>query len=65
MMVRDGRPSAMAASTNSRCRSDSAWPRTMRAIVSQPTAPIARKISTRLRPNTTVRMITKNMYGSA
>jgi hypothetical protein len=37
----------------------------MRAIVSQPTAPIARKISHRLRPNTTVRMMTKNMYGSA
>jgi hypothetical protein len=38
---------------------------TMARIVSHPTAPIARKISTRLRPNTTVRMITKNMYGSA
>ena len=34
-------------------RNDSVWPRTMRAMVSQPTAPIARKISTQmLRPNT-------------
>ena len=37
-----GTPSARAASMNSRRFSASVWPRTMRAVVSQPTAPSAR-----------------------
>ena len=41
-------PLAIAASMNSRRRSASVWPRTMRAMVSQPTAPMAMNSAARL-----------------
>ena len=49
---------------NSRRRMLKVWPRTMRAIVSQPTAPIDKNKSCSLRPNMTVRNMTKNISGS-
>ena len=58
-------PSARAASMNSRRLSDSVWARTMRAMVSHPTAPMATNRTARLpRSNRVVRMITMNRYGS-
>ena len=54
-------PTERAAITNSRSLSDSTWPRTMRAVVSQPTAPSATKMSQSCLPSTVTRMITKNM----
>ena len=59
-------PLAIAASMNSRRRRLSVWPRTMRAMVSQPTAPMAMNSAAMLpRANSVDRMITKKMYGSA
>ena len=57
-------PEAIAASMNSRCRMLKVWPRTMRAMVSQPTAPIDRNSSYWLRPKMTVRKMTKKINGS-
>jgi hypothetical protein len=56
----------MAASMNSRRRKASVCPRTMRAIVSQPTAPIARN-SAKMLPRAKIdeRMMTMKTYGSA
>ncbi len=56
-------PEATAASMKSRPFRDRVWPRTIRAMVSHSTAPSATKISMMLRPNTTIRMITKKMNG--
>ena len=54
-------PLAMAASTNSRRRSVSVCPRTIRAMVSQPTAPMAMNKAARLpRGNSVDRMMTMN-----
>src|ERR1700722_13430461 len=44
-------PLTRAASMNSRLFSARVWPRTMRAISSQDTAPMATKISSSSRPN--------------
>jgi hypothetical protein len=63
MVVLD-RPSARAASMNSRFLSDSVWPRTMRAMSSQETAPIATKTRRKLRPKSTVSTITSGMNGT-
>ncbi len=65
MMSRFSTPQARAASTNSMFFRLSVCPRTMRAMSSQFTAPMATKISTMCRPNTTISRITKNMKGSA
>ena len=56
-------PDATAASMNSRRRMLKVWPRTMRAIVSHPTAPIARNKKYWLRPKITVRKMTKKISG--
>ena len=64
-MMRAGpAPAAIAASMNSRPRRTIAWPRTMRAMLSQLTAPIAKNRRKMFRPNTTVRKITKKISGS-
>ncbi len=56
----------MAASMNSRRRRLRVWPRTMRAMVSHPTAPMAMNNAAMLpRSNSDARMITMNTYGSA
>ena len=65
MMALWSTPQARAASTNSVFFRLSVWPRTMRAMSSQLTAPIATKIRTMWRPNTTISRITKNMNGKA
>ncbi len=50
---------------NSRFFSARVWPRTIRAVVSHPTAPIAMNSpATLLRPKTVEKMITMNRYGS-
>ena len=58
-------PITNAASTNSRRFNDSVCPRTMRAIVSHPTAPMAMN-STYTFPRAKIvdRMMTMKMYGS-
>ena len=64
-MAGAGTPTARAASMNSRRLSASAWPRTMRAVVSQPTAPSASSSSAMLpRCQSVVRMMTMNRTGS-
>ena len=57
-------PSATAASTNWRDFRSSVIPRTMRAIVSHSTAPMAAKISHSDLPNASVSRITKIVNGS-
>ena len=57
-------PAARAASTNSLCFSDSVWPRTIRAMVSHSTAPMATKISTMFGRTSTISRMTKKMKGS-
>ena len=57
-------PAACAASMNSLRFTDRVWPRTIRAMVSHSTAPMATNSRMKLRPKTTIRMITKNMNGS-
>ena len=64
MMRRLRTPAARAASMNSLPFTASVWPRTMRAMVSHSTAPIAMKIRKMWRPNTTINRITKNMNGN-
>ncbi len=56
-------PEATAASMNSRLRMLKVWPRTMRAMVSQPTAPIDKNNRYSLRPNITVKNMTKKISG--
>ena len=48
---------------NSFCFSDSVWPRTIRAMVSHSTAPMATNSRMKLEPNITIRMMTKKMKG--
>ena len=55
----------IAASTNSCLAMDSTWLRTIRAMVSHSTAPMATKSKTRLRSKKTMRMITKMVKGNA
>ena len=62
--ARDETPAARAASTNSFCFSDRVWPRTMRAMVSHSTAPMATKIRMKFRPKVTISRMTKKMKGS-
>ncbi len=58
-------PLARAASMNSRRFSASVWPRTIRAVVSQPTAPMARNRPARLpRPKKAEKMMTTKRYGN-
>ena len=64
MILRFLTPAARAASMNSLPFTASVWPRTIRAMVSHSTAPIATKIRKMWRPNTTISRITKNMKGS-
>ncbi len=49
---------------NSFCLSDRVWPRTIRAMVSHSTAPMATNIRTKFSPNVTISRITKKMKGS-
>jgi hypothetical protein len=54
-----------AASMNSFSRRERIWPRTMRAMVSHSTAPMARKRRMKLRPKRTMRMMTQMVKGRA
>ena len=49
---------------NSLFRSESVWPRTMRAMSSQDTAPMATKMRNRFLPNITTSTMTNGMNGT-
>ena len=65
MMRRLPSPNDRAASMNSMRLSDMIWPRTMRAMVSHSTAPMATKSKTMFRPKKTIRRMTKIVKGRA